>query len=63
MGSAFKVNNGLSNRGAIPLPDWEPINWKILYDTQKTNHFSLLLVLLLAFAHDETIMGWLFGEY
>jgi hypothetical protein len=25
--------------------------------------FGLLLVLLLAFTHDETIMGWLFGEH
>jgi len=39
MGNAFKANSGLTDRGAIPPPEREPIDWKILYDTQKTNHF------------------------
>jgi hypothetical protein len=32
-GKAFKANNGLTDREAIPLPEKDPLDWEILCDT------------------------------
>jgi hypothetical protein len=56
MGNAFKVNNALIDRGAYRLE-------KFTIHKKQIISFGLLLVFLLAFAHDETISIFALFEF